>query len=341
MQVYEVDMRPNILLIDGAHALRRSMYAQNLRELSNSQGMPTGAIFGFLNIIKSAINSMSASSLVVAWEGGHSARRLQVYDKYKYRDYDEEPERDIHGYTDYEYYSHQLSWVQKLLESLGIHQLKVEGKEGDDVLFQASKLINGRKIIISEDRDFYSLVSEDTSIYRPIKKEFIDLENFQESSGGYPSPTHYLYGKVLLGDGSDNIPSVAKGAGEKTILDVLTRIEKPEDVNPKSILAEAAKLGGFRHMKLVDAGEAPIIRNLDLIDISREKFDVFQLQSIADNLSTHIYPNFAIADKLFRVLEFSDENTRGLKSKIASMSEFSLNNFINKDYIKNVMMGLE
>lgn len=338
MQTYNLDMRPTVLLIDGAHALRRSMYAQNLRELSNSRGMPTGAIYGFLNILRSAVTSMSASTLVVCWEGGHSARRLQVYDQYKHREYEEEPERDVNGYTDYEYYKHQLSWIQKILEVLGVHQLRVEGKEGDDVLYQAAHLLSGRKIIISEDRDFYALVSDDVSLYRPIKKEYIDLNNFHEVSG-YLSPTHYLYGKVLAGDGSDNIPSVVKGVGEQTILSILNRIESPEDVNPSRILKEAALIGNSRCMKLVGAGENPIIRNLDLVDISREKFDIFQLQSMADELEKHRYPDIATVRKLLGVLEFNESNSAGMLNKLSAMSEYPLNALVNKDYIKQVMMG--
>ena len=338
MQTYSVDMRPTVLLIDGAHALRRSMYASNLRELSNSQGMPTGAIYGFLNILKAAVTSMSANTLVVCWEGGHSERRQQVYDMYKHREYEEEPERDANGYTDYEYYKHQLSWIQKILEVLGVHQLRVEGKEGDDVLYQAAHLLTGRKIIISEDRDFYALVSDDVSLYRPIKKEYIDMNNFQTVSK-FLSPNHYMYGKVLLGDGSDNIPSVAKGVGEATILSILNRIEDPRDVNPSRILKEAALIGNSRCMKLVAAGETNIIRNLDLIDISREKFDVFQLQSMSDELEKHRYPNMELARKLFGVLEFNEANSLSMLNRLSAMSEYPLAHLIDKTYIKRVMMG--
>lgn len=339
MQTYNVDMRPTILLIDGAHALRRSQYQSNLKELSNSRGMPTGAIYGFLNILKSAVNSMSAQTAIVCWEGGHSERRLQVYDQYKKREYDEDPERDAYGMTDYEYYCHQLSWIQKILELLGVHQLRVEGKEGDDVLYQAAHLLDGRKVIISEDKDFYSLVSEDISIYRPVKKEYVDLNNFQELSGGYLSPKHYLYGKVLVGDGSDNIPPVMKGVGEKTVLSILNRIESPEEVNPARILREAASIGNARCMKLVEAGESNIIRNLNLVDISREPFDVFQLQSLADELEKHRYPNLAMVHRLFDVLEFNERNSQSLFNRLSTMSEFPVSNLVNKSYIMQVMRG--
>lgn len=339
METYSVDMRPTVLLVDGAHMLRRSMYQNGLRELSNSKGVPTGAIYGFMNSLKSAVTSMSANSVVVCWEGGHSERRLSVYDNYKKRDIEEDPERDIHGMTDYEYYCHQLSWIKKILEMLGVHQLRVEGKEGDDVLYQAAHLLKGKKIIISEDKDFYALVSDDISIYRPVKKEYIDIGNFKEVSGGYSSPTHFLYGKVLLGDGSDNIPAVTKGVGEKTITTILEKIENPIDINPDRILKEAALIGNARSMKLVSAGIEPINRNLDLVDISREKFDIFQLQSISDELSSQKYPNLAMATKIFNTLEFNADNIRSMTQRLSQMSEYSLSHVIDKDYIKNVMIG--
>lgn len=338
MQTYNVDMRPTILLVDGAHMLRRAMYQSGLRELSNSKGVPTGAVFGFLNSLKAAVTSMSAQAVTVCWEGGHSERRQQVYDMYKHREYEEEPERDINGYTDYEYYCHQLTWIKKILDCLGVHQLRVEGKEGDDVLYQAAHILSGRKIIISEDRDFYALVSEDVSLYRPIKKEYIDLNNFQDESG-YKSPTHYLYSKVLLGDGSDNIPSVAKGAGPTTVLSILNNIERPEELSPTRIIQEAAKIGNSRCMKIANAGESTIVRNLDLIDISREKFDVFQLQSMVDELSTQRYPNINMTRKILNALEFNEDNIRGMISKLSLMSEYPLNALVNRGYIKEYMMG--
>lgn len=340
MQAYSVDMRPTVLLIDGAHALRRAQYSPNLRELSTSQGVPTGGVYGFLNTLRSAVTNMSANSIVVCWEGGHSERRKQVYGEYKQREYSQEEELDEHGMTDYEYYSHQLSWIQKILDFLGIHQLKVEGKEGDDVLYQAAHLINGKKIIISEDRDFYALVSKDVSIYRPIKKEYVDLSNFYDVSGGYSSPTHFLYGKVLLGDGSDNIPPVCKGAGEKTILSILEKIEESSEVSPERILKEAAKIGNSRCMKVVGAGRDAIVRNLDLIDISREKFDIFQLQGLSQELETQRYANVAMVKKIFGALEFSESTSNGLINKLTQMSEYPLSNLVNKDYIRQVMMGV-
>lgn len=337
METYAVDMRPTVLIIDGAFFIRRSIYQPQLREMSTSIGIPTGGVYGFLQSLKSTINTFNASSIVVTWEGGHSERRKEVYADYKKREPVEgEPERDEYGMTDYEFYCNQLNWVQGILTALGVHQVRVSGKEGDDVLYQTVHLLGGRKIIVSEDRDFYALVDDDTSVYRPIKKEMIEFHSFKDT--GYESPKHYLYGKVLCGDGSDNIPQVAKGVGEGTITGILKNIPENE-LSPDRILKEAASIGNARCMKLVEAGLEPIERNLNLIDISREKFDIFQLKEIESELTAYHMPNIANANKIMQHLEFNENHMRGIISKLAMMTEYPLHNLINKDYIKSVMIG--
>lgn len=92
-------------------------------------------------------------------------------------------------------------------------------------------------------------------------------------------------------------------------------------------------------MKLVSAGEQSIIRNLDLIDISREPFDIFQLQSLATELEKIMYPNFNMIRKLFGVLEFNENNATSMITRLTTMAEYPLHTIINKDYIKQVMMG--
>ena len=339
MESYSPNYSATTLILDGAHAVRRGMYAPNTRSLSNNQGVPTGGIFSFFNSLKSTISSIRANALVVIWEGGHSERRNAIYPEYKDRhiDPDAPPELDQFGMTDYQYYGHQLSWIQKILEYYGIPQLCVPGKEGDDTLYQATRLLRGHKVIVSEDRDFFSLVSDDIACYRPIKKEYVELGSFQRITG-YKSPRHFLYGKCMLGDGSDNIPAVAKGVGEGTVLSVLDRIEDPEEVTTSRILKEAASFHKTRHDKLVAAGEQAINRNLDLIDISRESFDIFQLKSLVETLEKQVYPDTVMTTKLFRALDFSQDTINFINNSLVNMSTFPISQLVDKSYLKKVVM---
>lgn len=336
IQQYKPNYEPLTLIIDGAHALRRSMYQPNLRELSTSQGVPSGGIYGFFNSLNASINSMSANNVIVIWEGGHSERRKAVYPEYKDRGEHKE-EVDDYGMTDYEYYRHQLSWIQKILSCLGIHQVSVQGKEGDDTLFQVCRMLRGQKVIISEDRDFFSLINESTSQFRPIKKEYVDIHNFQ-SITNCATPKHFLYAKVLLGDGSDNITAVAKGVGEGTVNSVLEKIPENE-LSPSSIIKVASTFTASRFKKLVDAGEAMINRNLDLIDISREVFNVFELKSIQDNLEQDLSTDIPTAVKIFGALEFNPNTIDMIIKGLSRMASFSTKGLVNEDYIKSIMMG--
>lgn len=327
----------NTLILDGAHSIRRAMYTPNTRNLSNKQGVPTGAIYSFFNSLKTTISSIRATSLVVIWEGGHSKRRETIYPEYKDRgEYVEE--KDSFGMTDLEYYLHQLSWVKKILEYYGIPQLSVPGKEGDDTLYQVTRLIKGNKVIVSEDRDFFSLISDNISCYRPIKKEYVELGNF-ESITGYKSPRHFLYGKCILGDGSDNIPGVAKGVGEGTVLSVLEKIEDPNEVTTSRILKEASLFKKARFDKLVAAGEDALNRNLDLIDISRESFDIFELKSLVDILDHKTYPNLAMTSKLFNALDFAPDTINYINSALSNISTFPISQIVDHSYLKKVAMG--
>lgn len=339
METYSVKVNePVILIVDAAHMLRRSIYQPNLREFSNSVGMPTGGVYGFLQSLKSSVNSFNASSVIICHEGGHSERRKQVYEHYKERDHSAEEEVDTFGYTDYEFYCHQLSWVKTVLECLGVPQLQVSGKEGDDIIFQTTRLLKGQKIIISEDSDFFSLISDKVSVYRPIKKVYVDKSNFEDITG-LPTPTHYLYSKVMSGDGSDNIPAIAKGVGWKTIKEVLCRISDPSELSPNRIIKEASSIKGSRYNKIVDAGASIINRNLDLIDISRETFNIFELESLMTTLSTDRYPDISKVTKLFNALEFNNNTIGNLINRLTLLSTYDLSPMIDKDYIKRVMLG--
>jgi 5'-3' exonuclease len=263
-----------------------------------------------------------------------------IYPEYKDRGIDPNapPELDDFGMTDYQYYCHQVSWIQKILECFGIPQLKVDGKEGDDTLYQATRLLRGHKVIVSEDRDFFTLIREDLSCFRPVRKEYVELGNFREVTG-HKSPRHYLYAKSIIGDGSDNIPAIAKGVGEKTVLDVLNLIDDPAEVTSSRILREASTFKKARYDKLVLAGESAINKNLDLIDISREAFTIFELQSLVDILEKKIYPNVEISAKIFRTLEFNPETVDYITKNLLNMSTYPLSQLLNKDYLKSVMMG--
>lgn len=327
---------PVTLIIDGNHALCRSIYQPSYRELSTSRGMPTGGIYGFCSILKGLANKLGASSVVVVFDGGHSKRRIDIYGDYKKREPDEEVHEDT-GMTTAQYFQHQFSWIKTLLDKLGILTLSVQGREGDDLIFQVAHLLRGKKIIVSEDRDFCSLVTEDTSLYRPVKGEMITDSNFKEATG-CETPKHFLYQKVMLGDGSDNIPSVCKGIGPAAVDSILKDISESE-LSPERIIEVAKTKKGVKYDRLVMGGTAPIERNLGLIDISREEFSNLELMDICDSLKKERVQDLPNATKLMNALEFSHDTQYALREFSAQVYGFDTGSLVDTSYIRERMSG--
>lgn len=334
--MFKPNYDPITLIIDGNHTLHRALHQSNYRELSNSQGMPTGIVYGFCSILKGIVNKLGASSVIVAFDGGHSKRRMDLYEDYKKREPDEEVHPDT-GMTQAQYFRHQFSWVKTLLDKLGIINISVEGREGDDLIFQLAHMIRGKKIIVSEDRDFCSLITEDISLYRPIRGEVINLVNFKEATG-CSTPKHFLYQKVMVGDGSDNIPQVCKGVGETTINKILETIPDSE-LSPTKIIEVAKSMTGSRYQKLAMVGTAGIERNLGLIDIEREEFTVFDLTEISDKIKEERVPDINMARKIMGALEFGMETQNSLLELSNQVSSYPTKELVVDDYIRDKMLG--
>lgn len=334
--MFKPNYEPVTLIIDGNHALHRALHQSNYRELSNSRGMPTGVVYGFCSILRGIVNKLNASSVIVAFDGGHSKRRTDLYEDYKKR----EPDTEVHpdtGMTQIQYFRHQFSWVKKLLDMLGIINISVSGKEGDDLIFQLAHMIRGKKIIISEDRDFCSLITNDISLYRPIQGEMINMLNFKEATG-CSTPKHFLYEKVMIGDGSDNIPQVCKGVGGTTINRLLESMTDQE-LTPENIIQKAKQTPGARFQKLSLIGTAPIERNLGLIDIAREEFTLFDLMNISSDIKKERTPDIAMSRKIMCALEFGQDTQNSLIELSNQVSTFSTKDLVQDEYITQRMSG--
>jgi len=334
--MFKPNYDPITLIVDGNHALHRALHQSNYRELSNSQGMPTGVIYGFCSILKGLVNKLGASSVIVAFDGGHSKRRMDLYEDYKKREPDEEVHEDT-GMTQAQYFRHQFSWVKTLLDKLGIINISIQGREGDDLIFQLAHIIRGKKIIVSEDRDFCSLVTQDISLYRPIRGEIVNNLNFKDATG-CSTPKHFLYQKVMVGDGSDNIPQVCKGVGDTTISKLLEKI-KDSELTPDKIIEVARETPGTRFQKLALVGTAPIERNLGLIDIEREEFTVLDLIEIADKIKEERKPDLQMASKIMGALEFGVDTQNSLFELSSQVTNYPTGDLVDESYITNRVEG--
>ena len=198
-----------LLLIDGHSILNRAFYG--VPDLTNSEGIHTNAMYGFLNIMFKFIDEEKPDYVTVAFDLSAPTFRHKVYDGYKGTRKPMLPEL-----------RQQVPLMKELLTAMNITIVEKEGFEADDILGTIAKNSQKQGIdvsIVSGDRDLLQLADTNIKIRIPkTKKGVTEVEDY------YPEDVKELYGvtpaefiemKALMGDSSDNIPG-APGIGPKT-----------------------------------------------------------------------------------------------------------------------------
>ena len=214
------------ILVDGNNLLFRSYYATayNGNLMKNSNGFPTNAIFGFVNMINKIILEEKPEYMLVAFDKGKNFR----HEKYKeYKDGRIKTPEDL---------LLQFPYAKMVLENMGIKYLEVDNYEADDIIGTYARLAdedrNYDATIISSDKDLLQLISDDVNVKLLKQKDYIlmNTDTFKEYYGVEPIKMIDL--KALMGDASDNIPGV-KGIGEKTAINLIKEYESLENLYDK------------------------------------------------------------------------------------------------------------
>ncbi|MBQ8288206.1 MAG: DNA polymerase I [Clostridia bacterium] len=194
-----------LLLIDGNSILNRQYFG--VRPLTNSAGVFTHAVYGFVNVLLGQLDALKPDAVAVAFDVHAPTFRHQMYDAYKAGRHGTPPELLM-----------QFPYAKKFLDAMGILVLEKEGYEADDWLGSLSALWEkdgGECVILTGDRDSLQLISEKTTVLLAKNNENVPYtpDRFQADYG--VCVEQFVDMKALMGDSSDNIPGVA-GVGEKT-----------------------------------------------------------------------------------------------------------------------------
>ncbi len=202
-------MSEKLVLIDGHSILNRAYHG--LPDLTNSEGLHTNAVYGFLNILFKILDEEKPDYLTVAFDVHAPTFRHKMFGAYKgtRKPMDEELRQ-------------QVPMIKEMLRSMGVKIVELEGYEADDILGTLSVKAEEAGIdvsIISGDRDLLQLATDHIMIRIPkTKKTGTQIENYKTSDviEKYGvTPKEFIDVKALQGDASDNIPGVP-GIGEKT-----------------------------------------------------------------------------------------------------------------------------
>lgn len=199
-----------LYLVDATAFCYRAFYA--LPGLSTSFGQPTGAIYGFINMLNKILKENNPEFLAVCFDVSRNTFRQKKFAEYK-----------LNRPPMPEGLSSQMPFIKEVISAYNLAMYELEGYEADDVVatLAAKAKAKGLSVtIISSDKDILQLIDKDTVVFSPYKDEgaIYDHKKVLERFGIKPNQISDLI--ALMGDDVDNIPGVP-GIGEKTAVELI------------------------------------------------------------------------------------------------------------------------
>lgn len=273
-----------ILILDANSLFNRAFYG--IRSLTTKAGLPTNAVFGYINMVKKHLDAQKPDFAVAAFDV-HAPTFRHRFDP-SYKGNRKPMPEELRA---------QLPYLKRATEALGIAIVEEEGYEADDILGTLSRLASqggNQAVLVTGDRDSYQLVDEnvtlilagthhDETVTPAVLREKFALE-----------PKQMIQVKALAGDSSDNIPGV-RGIGEKSALKL---IGERGDLDGVYADIDSLSIGPSAKEKL-KAGKEDAYRSLFLATICREVPNLTSIES-------YPYTGFdkALLKPLFVELEF-------------------------------------
>ncbi len=217
-------MNKKLVLIDGHSILNRAFFG--LPDLTNSEGLHTNAVYGFLNILFKILEEEKPDYLTVAFDVHAPTFRHKMFDTYKGT---RSPMDDA--------LRQQVPLMKEMLTAMGVRIVEMEGYEADDILGTIAGMgeREGMDVsVVSGDRDLLQLATDHVKIRIPkTKKTGTEIEDYlaADVKARYlVTPKEFIDVKALMGDTADNIPGVP-GIGEKTATALIEKYGNIEAVH--------------------------------------------------------------------------------------------------------------
>ncbi len=235
-----------LLILDSNSILNRAYYG--IRFLSASDGTPTNAIYGFLNILFKLINEEKPDYVCGAFDLKAPTFRHKMYGEYKAGRKPMPDDLKV-----------QMPYARKILSAMGVPVIEIEGYEADDIIGTVSSICDRENIkclIATGDKDDLQLVSDNTNVILTVsrmgKSETVCYGIKEVFEKYNVTPTEFIDVKALMGDPSDNIPGVA-GIGEKTATKLISEHHSIEALYGN---IEGSGVKGATLQKLIDGEES-------------------------------------------------------------------------------------
>lgn len=209
--------RPRLFLIDGSSYVFRAYFSTPA--LTHSTGIPTHAVFGFLNLLLKLLRQYEPEYVAVVFDAGQETFRHRLYPAYKAN----RPERPAA-------LTAQLPHLRRLVESLNLASFELPGYEADDLIATLCETVLRQDcdlVIVSSDKDFMQLVSSRIQLLDSARNRWLDSVDVHARFGVSPDRVVQVMG--LMGDPVDNIPGV-RGIGPKTAVALIQQFDTLENL---------------------------------------------------------------------------------------------------------------
>ncbi len=258
-------------------------------ELTSPDGMPSGAILGFVNTITYILEKEKPDNVAVVFDTREPTFRHKIFPEYK-ANRDEFPE-DL---------GPQLEKIKDFLDLASIPRIEFPGYEADDVIGTFAKMASkeGIEVIcMTSDKDYYQLVDDNISLLKPAFRgmDFTDVSYPEVEKKFGVTPDKVIDVLALMGDSSDNIPGV-KGVGVKTAIPLIQEFGSVENLYDNLDKIERKAV-----LSKLEAHRDEALLSKYLVTI---KIDVPVKENLDDLRSKG--PQFAELDKFFKSLGFTN-----------------------------------
>ena len=267
-------MNKKLVLIDGHSILNRAFFG--LPDLTNSEGLHTNAVYGFLNILFKILEEEKPDYLTVAFDVHAPTFRHKMFDAYKGT---RSPMDDA--------LRQQVPLMKEMLTAMGVRIVEMEGYEADDILGTIAGMgeREGMDVsVVSGDRDLLQLATDHVKIRIPkTKKTGTEIEDYlaADVKARYlVTPKEFIDVKALMGDTADNIPGVP-GIGEKTATALIEKYGNIEAVHEDAANVKPPRASKniveFWDQAVLSKELATIITNVPIAyDFAEAKLDCIQ-----------------------------------------------------------------
>jgi len=296
--------KKKLFLIDAYALIFRGYYAFIKNPRINSKGMDTSAIMGFMNSLLDLIKRERPDNLAVAFDKGGSSDRKEIFEEYK-ANRNETPDA----------IKIAVPYIQEILKAMQIPILIESGYEADDIIGTVAKNAeknNYEVFMVTPDKDFAQLVSENIFMYRPARMgNGIEIWGVEEVQKKFEiiDPLQVIDFLGMMGDAVDNIPGLP-GVGEKTAKKFLKEYGSMEN-----LLRNTDKIKGKLKEKIEQNKEKGLLSKklaTIILDVPIE-YDLksFKFQNPDENKIKEIFSDLEfkrMTENFMKIFSFEEES---------------------------------